>query len=409
MRLWQTFRVAVRALLLNKLRSFLTVLGVIIGVGAVIAMVAIGEGAKAMVEQTFASMGSNLLIVVPGSSSRGGAFGGFGSMPSLTWDDLAAVRTELSSVRGAAAVLRSGAQVASEDQNWTTQIIGTSPDYLEIRNWPVSSGSVMTISDVEGGNKVALLGETVVEKIFGVSSDPVGQLVRIRNIPFEVIGVLERKGQSPMGQDYDDVVIVPETTFQARIQGGLQKYVTGVFFVSAPSAEAASKTVSDVSNLLRDRHRIAAGADDDFGVRNMSEMAAAEQQGTSTLTTLLAAIAAVSLVVGGIGIMNIMLVSVTERTREIGLRMAIGATPRNVLAQFLVEALTLSLAGGLAGVGLGVWLAGRLATEFGWPMLIRPDIVALALGFSAFVGVAFGSYPAWKASRLEPIEALRYE
>ncbi|MBI2378767.1 MAG: ABC transporter permease [Deltaproteobacteria bacterium] len=409
MRIWQTLRVAVRALLLNKLRSFLTVLGVIIGVGAVIAMVAIGEGAKAMVEQTFASMGSNLLIVTPGSSNRGGAFGGFGSLPSLTWDDLEAIRTELSSARSAAAVMRTGAQVSSEDENWSTQVTGSSPEYFEIRSWNVASGSAMSQSDVEGGNKVALLGQTVAEKLFGSSSDPVGQVIRIRNIPFEVIGVLEKKGQSPMGQDYDDVVIVPQTTFMARIQGGLQKYVAGVFFVSAESAEAAPRTVSDVSNLLRDRHKLAAGADDDFGVRNMSELAAAEQQGTSTLTTLLAAIAAVSLVVGGIGIMNIMLVSVTERTREIGLRMAIGATPRNVLLQFLVEALTLASAGGLLGVALGLWLANKLASEFGWPMLVRADIVAMSLGFSALVGVVFGSYPAWKASRLEPIEALRYE
>jgi putative ABC transport system permease protein len=405
----QTLRVAARALVRNKMRSFLTTLGIIIGVAAVIAMVAIGEGAQAQVEQSFASMGSNLLIIMPGATSRGGAFGGFGTMPTLTWDDLKAVRTEIPTVRAAAAVLRTNAQVASEDLNWTTTINGTTPDYLEIRNWPIASGSPFTQSDVDGGNKVALVGQTVVEKLFGAAADPVGETVRINNVPFEVVGMLSRKGQSPNGQDLDDVVIVPQTTYRAKIQGGLQKFISGVIFVAAVSGDATARAEAQIVSTLRDRHHIQAGLDDDFSIRNMAEVASAQQQGTETLTTLLASIAAVSLIVGGIGIMNIMLVSVTERTREIGLRMAVGAKPRHILAQFLVEALTLSLAGGVIGALLGIVVAERLATKFAWPLLLRPDVVALAVGFSALVGVIFGLYPARKAAQLDPIDALKYE
>jgi putative ABC transport system permease protein len=406
---FETFRVALRALVRNKMRSFLTVLGIIIGVGAVIAMVAIGEGAKARVEASFASMGSNLLIVLPGSTSAGGARGGFGSMPTLTWDDLRAVRSEISSVRYAAAVLRSTVQVASEDQNWSTSASGTSPEYFSIRSWRVANGRSLLDSDVETSTKVVVLGQTVVDKLFGASADPVGQTVRIKNIPFEVVGVLAKKGQSAMGQDYDDGVFVPQTTFQSKIQGGLQKFLSGTIFIGATSAEGTARAEAQITSLLRDRHHIGAGADDDFSIRNLTEMANAQQEGTKTLTTLLASIAAVSLLVGGIGIMNIMLVSVTERTREIGVRMAVGATPLNILLQFLVEALTLAVAGGIIGVAIGIFTAGRLAAKFGWPVLIRPDIVAISVGFSALVGVVFGLYPARKASNLDPIDALRYE
>ena len=405
----ETFRVALRALVRNKMRSFLTVLGIIIGVGAVIAIVAIGEGAKARVEESFASMGSNLLIVLPGSTSSGGARGGFGSMPTLTWDDLRAVRSEISSVRYAAAVLRSTVQVASEDQNWSTSASGTSPEYFSIRSWRVANGRSLLDSDVETSTKVVVLGQTVVDKLFGASADPVGQTVRIKNIPFEVVGVLAKKGQSAMGQDYDDGVFVPQTTFQSKIQGGLQKFLSGTIFIGATSAEGTARAEAQITSLLRDRHHIAPGADDDFSIRNLTEMANAQQEGTKTLTTLLASIAAVSLLVGGIGIMNIMLVSVTERTREIGVRMAVGATPLNILLQFLVEALTLAVAGGIIGVAIGIFTAGRLAAKFGWPVLIRPDVVAISVGFSALVGVVFGLYPARKASNLDPIEALRYE
>jgi putative ABC transport system permease protein len=405
----QTLRVALWALLRNKLRSFLTTLGIVIGVGAVIAMVAIGEGAKARVEESFAAIGSNVLVIMSGSTRAGGSFGGYGSMPSLTWDDLAAIRGELASVRAAAAVLQMSSPIASEDQNWTTQVVGTSPDYFIARNWSLALGQVFSHSDIEAGSKVVLLGQTVVDQLFGRSADPLGQVVRIRNIPFTVVGVLARKGQSPMGQDYDDTAIVPESTFQAKIRGGLQKFIQGIIFVSAVSPDQTNRASSQISSLLRERHNLSPDQDDDFSLRSMAEMASAQQEGTKTLTTLLASIAAVSLLVGGIGIMNIMLVSVTERTHEIGLRMAIGAKPRDILAQFLVEALVLSSAGGVIGVALGLFSAQKLAARFDWPLLVRPDIIVIAVSFSAAVGVIFGLYPARKASQLDPIEALRYE
>ncbi len=391
------------------MRSFLTTLGIIIGVGAVIAMVAIGEGAKAQVEAAFSSMGSNLLIILPGSTTSGGVRGGFGTQPTLTWDDLDAIRDEVPSVRAAAAALRTNASVSSEDQNWTTSVTGTSPEYFQVRNWAAASGALFSAADVEGSAKVVLLGNTVVEKLYGANYDPVGEFVRIKNVPFAVVGVLAAKGQSPTGQDYDDAAFVPLSTYQSKIQGGLQKYIGGVVFVGATSSAEIMRAERQITALLRDRHRLAEGDDDDFSIRNLTEMASARAQGTETLTTLLASIAAVSLLVGGIGIMNIMLVSVTERTREIGLRMAVGARPRDILTQFLVEALALAVAGGLVGVVAGIESADLLATRFGWPFLIRADVVAVAVIFSAAVGVIFGIYPARQASRLDPIEALRYE
>ena len=409
MKLLQILRVALRALRRNTMRSFLTMFGVIIGVAAVIAMVAIGEGAKYRVEQTFAGMGSNLILLMSGAMTSGGARLGSGSQPSLTWGDLEAIRTELSAVRYAAPSLRAAASLSSESQNWTTGVYGTSWEYFEIRAWKARAGHLFTEAENAGQAKVAVLGQTVADKLFGTGSAPIGQTVRIRNIPFEVIAVLERKGQSPMGSDQDDAVMIPVSTFLGKIEGGLQQFIRGVILVSAVSRDATSRAEKQLQALLRDRHRIAPGAEDDFSTRNLTELANASQEGTRTLTALLASIAAVSLLVGGIGIMNIMLVSVTERTREIGLRMAVGARPRDILAQFLVEALVLSLAGGLIGVALGLGVAERLAARFNWPLLIRPDMVVLAVVFSAGVGVAFGLYPAYKASRLDPIEALRYE
>ena len=354
-------------------------------------------------------MGTNLLIVLPGSTSSGGAKGGFGSLPTLTWDDLKAIQGELASVRYAAAQLRVKAQVVSEDQNWTTDVSGTTPEYFDIRNWKAVRGVRLTQSDVDSGAKVVVLGQTVVEKLYGANADPVGQVVRIKNIPFQVIGVLDKKGQSPMGQDYDDTVIVPVTTYQSKIQGGLLKYVSGILLISATSSAGTVRAENDVTNLLRDRHHIGPGQEDDFQIRNLTEIASARQEGTETLTNLLRGIAAVSLLVGGIGIMNIMLVSVTERTREIGVRMAVGAKSRNILTQFLVEALTLAVMGGALGVGLGLWAAHWMATRFDFPMMVRPDIIVVSLATSAAVGIVFGLYPARKASRLDPIEALRYE
>ena len=402
-------RLAGRALGRNKMRSFLTTLGVVIGVAAVIAMTAIGEGARFRVQQTFEAMGTNLLIVLPGSSATGGMQGGFGSQPTLTWDDLHSIQNELSAVRAAAPVLRTAAVVQAEEQNWTTAVVGTTPEYFQIRSWSVASGQKLSAEDVSTGAKVVLLGQTVVEKLYGAGANPVGRTVRIKMVPFQVIGVLAKKGQSPMGQDYDDAAFVPVSTFQSKVQGGLTKFLTGAIFVSAVSADATGRAQQQIGGLLRDRHRLGPGIDDDFSVRNLSEIASAQAQGTQVLTTLLASIAAVSLLVGGIGIMNIMLVSVTERTREIGIRMAVGGKPADILSQFVAEALALSAGGGLIGVALGIASALVLAHEFHWPTIIRPGTVALALGFSAVVGVVFGLYPARKASRLDPIDALRFE
>ncbi len=409
MRAGTLVRLAGRALGRNRLRSFLTTLGVVIGVAAVIAMTAIGEGAKYRVQQTFESMGTNLLIVLSGSTATGGMQGGFGTQPTLTWEDLKAIQTELSAVKLAAPVLRAASVVQAEEQNWTTPAVGTTPEYFQIRNWSVAAGQRMTAEDVTAGAKVVWLGQTVVEKLYGTGANPVGRTVRIKMVPFQVIGVLAKKGQSPMGQDYDDAAFVPVTTFQAKIQGGLSKFLPGAIFVGAVSADATGRAQQQIAGLLRDRHRLAPGIDDDFSVRNLSEIASAQAQGTQVLTTLLASIAAVSLLVGGIGIMNIMLVSVTERTREIGIRMAVGGKPGDILTQFVAEALALSAGGGLIGVAVGIGAALLLAHEFHWPTIIRAGTVVLSLGFSALVGVVFGLYPARKASRLDPIDALRFE
>ena len=409
MNFFQTLRVALRAILRNKLRAFLTTLGIVIGVGAVIAMMAIGAGAKARVEQAFAAMGTNLLIIQQGSSSQSGVQGGFGSQPTLTWDDFAAIHDDLPSVKRAAPMLRSTLSVISEDQNWTTSVTGTSPEYFDVRTWPVDIGASFTQQDVEGGTKVVVLGATVVEKLFGANADPIGQTLRIGSIPFQIVGVAAKKGQSATGQDYDDAAFIPYTTFAQKVQGGLGKYLHGQIMVAAESAAATQRAQTDISVLLRERHHLARADDDDFQLRNLSELANAQQQGTDTMTTLLASVAAVSLFVGGIGIMNIMLVSVTERTREIGIRMAVGAKPGHILAQFLIEALSLSTAGGLIGVATGVGVATWLASKFHWPVLIQPDVITLSVGFSALVGVVFGLYPARKASQLDPIDALRFE
>lgn len=404
----QVVRVAVRALLRNKMRSFLTALGIIIGVAAVIAMVAFGEGTKKQVEESFASMGTNLLIVMPGSTTAGGARGGFGTAPTLTFDDLKAIQTEVPTVKQAAPVLRTSAQLQSEDQNWATQVQGTSPDYFDIRSWKVAAGVPMTATDIESRAKVLLLGNTAAEKLFG-ASDPIGQLVRVKGVPFQVIGVLEKKGQSPNGQDYDDTAFVPTSSFRERLQPMLGNFISGVIFVSVRSGDETQKAQRQLTSLLRDRHRLGNRAEDDFSIRNLQEVASAQAQGAESMSLLLAGIAAVSLLVGGIGIMNIMLVSVTERTREIGIRMAIGATPGQVLAQFLTESLTLAVIGGLVGVALGLGIGQFFSSQFGVPMVVRIDIVIAATFFSGLVGVGFGLYPAFKASRMDPITALRFE
>jgi putative ABC transport system permease protein len=401
--------IALSALWRNKTRSFLTTLGVIIGVASVISMVAVGEGAKARVAGVFAAMGTNMLIVLSGSTSTGGVAGGFGSLPTLTWEDLKAIRTQAPAVRWAAPAQVARVTLTADDQNWTSSLTGSSPEFFAIRNWVIEKGSLFADSDLDSGAKVIVVGATASDKIFGPGVDPVGKTVRIRAVSFLVVGLLKRKGQSPFGTDYDDAAFIPISTFQDQIQGGLQKYIAGIIAVSATSAEDTTRAQKEITELLRDRHRLTSAADDDFSVRNLTEMANAQAQGTQTLTALLAAIAVVSLVVGGIGIMNIMLVSVTERTREIGVRMAVGAKPWHILAQFMAEAVTLSMLGGLMGVGLGSLLARVAASRLGWAYTARVDMMALSFGFSALVGVGFGLYPARKAARLDPIEALRYE
>ena len=409
MNTWQTLRIALRAVLRNKMRSFLTTLGIIIGVGAVIAMMAIGAGARSQVEQAFAAMGTNLLIILPGSSQSGGVRGGFGSQPTLTKDDLDAIKTQIPTVKRAAAALSSNQSLVGEDANWTTRVTGTTPEYFDIRTWPMDSGVGITDQDVEGGTKVVVLGHTVAEKLFGSYADPVGQSVRIGSTPFTVVGVAIRKGQSTNGQDYDDAAFIPISTYEQKIQGGLNSYIQGTIYVEADSSDDVSRAQTAITGMLRDRHHLLARDDDDFSIRNMSEVAGARQQGTDTMTAFLASVAAVSLLVGGIGIMNIMLVSVTERTREIGLRMALGAKPFDILAQFLIEALVLSLAGGAIGIAMGVAAAQIIGSRFQWPILVQPNVIVASVVFSATVGIVFGLYPARKASGLDPIDALRYE
>jgi len=409
MTVFDTVRIAGRALRRNKLRSFLTALGIVIGVGAVIAMVAIGQGARKTVEDSFSAMGSNMLVVQSGSSQSGGARGGFGSQPTITWEDLRAIQTELPVVKYTSPVLRGNSQTFSDEQNWSTSVYGVAPDYFAIRSWDPVEGEPLTKADVDTATKSAWLGQTVVNNLFSPDVDPLGKSIRIRNIPFTVAGVMAAKGQSSFGQDYDDCIMVPYSTYLARIQGGLHNYLAGTIFVGTATSDSTTRAERDIKALLRDRHRLVDGVEDDFNVRNLAEIAAAAEEGTKTLTTLLASVAAVSLLIGGVGIMNIMLVSVTERTREIGIRMAVGARPVDILAQFLIEALTLSVVGGLIGIGLGLLTAVELAQKFGWPMFVNPAIIFIAVGFAAFVGIAFGLYPARKASRLDPIDALRYE
>jgi len=368
--------------------------------------VAIGSGAQAKIDASFAAMGTNQLVVLSGSSQSGGVRGGFGSQPTLTWADLKAIQTQLDSVLAAAPQLRANGNLVAESGNWTTQVTGTTPDLFVIRDWVASEGALFTQSDVDATRKVLVLGATVAENLFG-ESPAVGQVVRIGNTPYTVLGVLARKGQSATGQDMDDAVFMPSSAYRSKFSAGLANYIAGSIQVRAQDGQL-DQAQEDITNLLRERHRLGAKPDD-FNIRNLTEAAEARSESTKTFSTLLAAVAAVSLLVGGIGVMNIMLVSVTERTREIGLRMALGARPVDVLAQFLAEAAMLSALGGLLGVGLGIYVANELAQQFGWALLIDPAVVGLAVGFSAVVGIVFGLYPALRASRLDPITALRHE
>ncbi len=403
--LFATFKMSVRALRRNLLRTLLTMLGIIIGVGSVIAMVSIGNGAKAQVEAQIASMGQNVILILSGNVSRGGFSMGFGSAPSLTKEDFAALRREVSNISGVSPEVRSFAQVAVGNQNNNVQVQGVSEDYVDIRAWPVAQGANFTESDVRNAGKVALIGQTTAKSLFG-DADAVGQVMRIKNAPYVVVGVLTAKGMNMMGNDQDDIVLIPYTSAMVRLSGGT---AFRSFLVQATSPELLTDAQSQITDLLRQRHRIGIGKDDDFIVRTQQEIAEMATSTSKVMTVLLGSIAGVSLLVGGIGIMNIMLVSVTERTREIGLRMAVGARNRDILSQFLIEAVTLSLAGGLIGIGLGVGGARAVSANFGWTTLVSPDSILLAFAFSAFIGVFFGFYPARKAARLDPIEALRYE
>ncbi|HLG21970.1 MAG TPA: ABC transporter permease [Candidatus Manganitrophaceae bacterium] len=399
------FKVAVRALARNTMRSALTMLGIIIGVGAVIAMIAVGQGAKAQVEAQIASIGSNMLMVFPGSTTQAGVRAGAGTASTLTEEDARAIEKELSAARLAAPSLRTVAQVVSANQNWSTAVTGSVPSFFIVRDWPMESGSPFTQSDVDGATKVAVLGKTVGANLFG-AQDPVGEIIRIRNIPFKVVGVLAPKGQSAMGQDQDDTVIIPISTLQKRIMGVTH---IGAILVSANSPQETVVAEEQIRLLLRQRHRIPPGQDDDFSVRNMADIATAAEESSRVMTLLLGSIASVSLIVGGIGIMNIMLVSVTERTREIGVRMAVGARGRDILLQFLMEAVVLSLMGGLLGAAIGVAGSKVISVFVQWPTIVSPGSIVLAFAFSILIGIFFGLYPARRAASLNPIEALRYE
>jgi putative ABC transport system permease protein len=406
----QSIRIALRALRVNKLRSGLTMLGIVIGVGAVIAMVAVGSGATQRIQEQIASIGSNLLMVLPGSATSGGMRMGFGSTMTLTEDDARAIATEVPGVLTASGSMRGTAQVVFGNQNWSTAIQGTAPDYLEIRDWDLDSGRFFTQEDLDGATKVAVLGQTVRDNLFG-DGEAVGQLVRIKKVPFTIIGILARKGQTSFGQDQDDVVIIPLSTAKKRVLGVSQANArfVGVIQIKAVSPDLLTDIQGQTVDLLRQRHRLQPYQDNDFDVRNLAEMFAVQAASTKTMTVLLGAIASVSLLVGGIGIMNIMLVSVTERTREIGLRMAVGARSRDILGQFLIEAVTLALVGGILGILVGIGGSTLIALLANWSTLITPASIAVAFGSSAFIGIFFGYFPARKAAYLDPIEALRYE
>ncbi|TAK95018.1 MAG: FtsX-like permease family protein [Verrucomicrobia bacterium] len=400
-------RIALHALGRNKLRSALTALGIIIGVGSLIALLAIGHGARAEVEKQVASLGENVIQVSAGSITKSAAKLGLGSSGALTVEDAEALKEEIPDAIAVSPEVKIKTQVVAGNRNWSTEIYGNSPEYFRIRQWATSAGEIFTEQDVRGATKVAVIGQMAADQLFDEDEDPIGELIRIRGVPFKVVGVLAVKGASASGSDQDDSIIIPHTTAIRHLIGkqtGLRR-----IYVQAASLDVLPTVEKKVGELLRQRHHIETGSDDDFKVRSQLEIAESATATARTMTVLLSLIAGVSLVVGGIGIMNIMLVSVTERTREIGIRMAIGAHRRDIMRQFLIEAVTLSALGGVIGIACGTGAAKMLATLAQWPTLISPDAVLIAFVFSAVVGIFFGYYPARKASRLDPIEALRYE
>jgi putative ABC transport system permease protein len=402
MRLFATFAIALRAMRRNKMRTLLTMLGIIIGVGAVIAAVSIGNGAKSQVEAQVASLGQNVLTVFPGSLSTGGARGGWGSRSTLTPEDAEAIAREVDHVVAVSCEVRDRSQVLANGLNWNTQVQGESPDYLSVRGWALSAGAMFTDADVRGASKVCVIGKTIADQLFE-GGEAVGETLRIRDIPFKILGVLQSKGFNFFGQDQDDTVIIPYTSSMRRFSGN--DYLRAIL-IQADKADDMERIQQDITDVLQQRR---GGREPDFTVRSQLELAEAATATAKTMTALIGSVAAISLLVGGIGIMNIMLVSVTERTREIGIRMAIGARGRDILLQFLIEAVTLSVIGGALGITTGIIASKLIAAKMSWPTLTSTSSIIAAFLFSAAVGIFFGFYPARKASQLDPIEALRYE
>ena len=410
MNFFAAVRSAFRALAANTLRSILTMLGIIIGVAAVITMIAVGRGATDRVQEQMKGLGSNIMLVMPGGLTAGGVRLGAATGQGLSEDDANAIARDVPEVQVAAPSIRTGAQVIAGNTNWSTSIMGATNDYLEAREWPMASGRAFEAAEIQGSAKVAMIGQTVATQLFG-ESDPLDQVIRVKKVPVTIIGLLAPKGQNSLGQDQDDIVIVPISTYRNRIQGGNAGKLKRIGSISVKVKEGQSMKIAEenIKDLLRQRMKVQPGGDDPFTIRNLTEILQAQEESSKVMTMLLAAVAGISLVIGGIGIMNIMLVSVTERTREIGLRMAVGARGKDILTQFLIEAVTLSLIGGAIGVLLGAvatWAVGQFA---GWQVSMTAASILLATGFSAFVGIFFGFYPARKASKLLPIQALRYE
>lgn len=408
MRLIDALLSSLAAIRAHALRSVLTMLGIVIGVAAVIAMVAVGNGARERVNAQIQALGANLIIVIPGAVTQGGARLGTGNAATLTDADAAALRAEIPAVQASAPIVRGGVQVISGSSNWSTSAVGVDQDYFVARDWMVERGRDFSEEETRRGGQVALLGQTVARELFG-SNDPVGSQVRVRNVPFDVIGVMTAKGQSMFGADQDDVILLPLQTARQRVVGTNRAKNRSVnqIMVKIREGEDFAAAEEEMKRLLRQRHRIPEGRDDDFSLRNMAEIQATREQSARTMAMLLLSVAGVSLVVGGIGIMNIMLVSVTERTKEIGLRMAVGARPVDVMGQFLIEATTIALIGGLIGIAIGIGIAIVTAMQAGWPLLIDPIVVVTAFVFSGLVGIVSGFYPAFRAARLDPVEALR--
>ena len=410
MNFFAAVRSAFRALAANTLRSILTMLGIIIGVAAVITMIAVGRGATDRVQEQMKGLGSNIMLVMPGGLTAGGVRLGASTGQGLSEDDANAIARDVPEVQVAAPSMRTGAQVIAGNTNWSTSIMGATNDYLEAREWPLQSGRTFEAAEIQGSAKVAMIGQTVATQLFG-ESDPLDQVIRVKKVPVTIIGLLASKGQNSLGQDQDDIVIVPISTYRNRIQGGNAGKLKRIGVISVKVKEGQSMKIAEenIKDLLRQRMKVQSGGDEPFTIRNLTEILQAQEESSKVMTMLLAAVAGISLVIGGIGIMNIMLVSVTERTREIGLRMAVGARGKDILTQFLIEAVTLSLIGGAIGVLLGAvatWAVGQFA---GWQVSMTAASILLATGFSAFVGIFFGFYPARKASKLLPIQALRYE